>query len=125
MASQNIEFKTQKPNPERAGVTDIDPKEVWEKRADLTIIDVRRPEEFTGPLGHIPGAKMIVLDTLPDHMEEIPKDKPVVFVCLGGGRSARACEFALEEGYSSVYNMKGGMNAWTADALTVEGKSGN
>ncbi|MGZ6479771.1 MAG: rhodanese-like domain-containing protein [Bdellovibrionales bacterium] len=123
MPSQTVEFKTQKSNPDFPEVLDIDPQEVWEKRALLTIIDVRRPDEFTGPMGHIPGAKLIVLDTLPDHMDEIPKDKPVVFVCAAGGRSARACEFAVEEGYLNTFNMKGGMSAWTKQALEVEGKS--
>jgi rhodanese-related sulfurtransferase len=123
MPSQNVEFKTRKDNPERPGVADIDPTEVWEKRSQIEIIDVRRPDEWSGPMGHIPGAKHIVLDTLPDHMDQIPKDKPVIFVCAAGGRSSRACEFALEEGYTNIYNMKGGMSAWTQHALTVEGKS--
>ena len=48
MASQTVEFKTQKANPERKGVTDIDPSEVWENRGLVQIIDVRRPDEFAG-----------------------------------------------------------------------------
>jgi hydroxyacylglutathione hydrolase len=105
------------------GVIDIDPQEVWEKRSEIVIVDVRRPNEFTGPMGHIPGAKHIVLDTLPDNMDEVPKDTPVVFVCALGGRSGRACAFAIEEGYINTYNMKGGMTAWTQAGLTTEGKS--
>jgi hydroxyacylglutathione hydrolase len=123
MASQNVEFKTQKNNPDLPGVIDLDPQEVWEKREQIAIIDVRRPDEFTGPMGHIPGARHIVLDTLPDHMEQIPKDKPVIFVCALGGRSGRACEFVIEEGYTNAFNMKGGMNAWTKQGLQSEGKS--
>jgi rhodanese-related sulfurtransferase len=120
MASQTVQFESQKNNPDIAGVADIDPQDVWKNRAQIAIIDVRRPDEFNGKMGHIPGAEMVVLDTLPDQMDRIPKDKPVVFVCALGGRSARACAFALEEGYTNVYNMKGGMTAWTNLKLEVE-----
>jgi hydroxyacylglutathione hydrolase len=123
MASQLVEFKSKEKSPDLPGVEDIDPKELWDKRADVVIIDVRRPDEFEGELGHIPGAKMIVLDTLPDHMDEIPEDKTVVFVCRSGGRSGRAVAFAKEEGLEHVFNMKGGMLAWNALNLQVEGRA--
>jgi rhodanese-related sulfurtransferase len=121
--SQYIEFASLKPNPDMPGVPDIDPQDVWKNRGDIAIVDVRRPDEFTGELGHIPGAQHVVLDTLPMRLAEIPRDKSVVFVCLSGGRSSRACSFALEQGLDHVYNMKGGMKAWTQLALAVEGKS--
>lgn len=123
MASQFVAFETQKQNPDVPGIADIDPQEVWKNRAQIAIIDVRRPDEFSGNMGHIPGAQLVVLDTLPMRMEEIPKDKSVVFVCAVGGRSARACAFAVEQGFTNVFNMKGGMTAWTQLALEVEGKS--
>lgn len=122
MASQIVQFTSKKANPDNPGVEDIDPKELWEKRDQVAIIDVRRPEEFTGELGHIPGAKLIVLDTLPDHMDEIPKDKTIVFVCRSGGRSGRAVAFAHEEGLTSAYNMKGGMLLWNDLKMQVEGR---
>jgi len=120
---QYVEFATSKPNPEMPGVHDIDPQDVWKNRGNIAIVDVRRPDEFIGELGHIPGAQHVVLDTLPMRLAEIPKDKTVVFVCLSGGRSGRACSFALEQGLDHVYNMKGGMKAWTQLSLEVEGKS--
>src|SRR3954451_7145832 len=104
MPSQNLEFQSRRHNPELEGVIDIEPSEVWEKRSSIAIVDVRRPDEFTGPHGHIPGAIHIILDTLPDHLDDIPSDKPVVFVCAAGARSGRACAFALHEGLTNVYN---------------------
>lgn len=121
--SQFVQFSTLQSNNDLPGVQDIDPTEVWEKKSDIAVIDVRQPEEFTGELGHIPGAQHLVLGTLPERLDEIPKDKSVVFVCLAGGRSARACAYASSQGFTNVFNMKGGMNAWTQLALTVEGKS--
>lgn len=123
MASQLVSFETKTKSPDNPGVEDIDPKELWEKREQVFIIDVRRPDEFEGELGHIPGAKHIVLDTLPDRMDEIPADKTVVFVCKSGGRSGRAAAFAKEEGLENVFNMKGGMLAWNQLNFQVEGRS--
>lgn len=114
------EFKNKLSNPDVPGVTDVTPDEVLEKKDQICLIDVRRPDEFHGELGHIPGAAHIVLDTLPDNMEQMPRDKTIVFVCRSGGRSARAVVFAKEEGYEHVYNMKGGMLLWNEKQFKTE-----
>jgi hydroxyacylglutathione hydrolase len=123
MASQLVNFKSKQASPDVPDVEDIDPKELWDKRSEVMIIDVRRPDEWEGDLGHIPGAHHIVLDTLPDRFSEIPADKTVVFVCKSGGRSGRATAFAKEQGLEHVFNMKGGMMAWNQLNLEVEGRS--
>ncbi len=110
--SVKVQFKTQEANLHYDQVLDVDPQEVNEKKEEVVLIDVRQPEEFTGELGHIPGAKLIVLDTLPEKLNLVPKDKTVVIVCRSGGRSARAAEFMQTQGYKDVYNMKGGMILW-------------
>lgn len=122
MASQTVQFTSKKPNPENPGVEDIDPKELWEKRDKVVIVDVRRPDEYTGELGHIAGSQLMVLDTLPERLQELPKDKTVVFVCRSGGRSGRAASFAKAEGMDTVFNMKGGMLLWNELKLQVEGR---
>lgn len=117
------QFRTKVKNPENPGVEDIDPKELWEQRQNVAIVDVRRPDEFTGELGHVPGAQLIVLDTLPQHLHELPTDKTVVFVCRSGGRSGKASAFAHENGLKNTYNMKGGMLLWNQLGLQVEGRN--
>jgi hydroxyacylglutathione hydrolase len=109
---KNIIFESKEDNLHFEGVLDIDARELNDKKEEVCLIDVRQPDEFIGDLGHIPGAKLIVLDTLPDRMNEIPKDQPVVFVCRSGGRSARAAAHAFEQGYKNIYNLKGGMILW-------------
>jgi rhodanese-related sulfurtransferase len=123
MPRQTVEFKSKSANPEVPGVLDVDPKEVWAQRGDLTIIDVRRPDEFTGELGHVPGAEHIVLDTLPQFLDQIPKDGTVVFVCRSGGRSARASAFVRQHGWSNTLNMRGGMLLWNELGMEVEGRN--
>ena len=123
MASQFVQFSTKQNNPEIPGVDDIDPKELWEQKDHVVIVDVRRPDEYTGELGHVPGAELMVLDSVPHRLSELPKDQTVVFVCRSGGRSARATAYARENGYTSVYNMKGGMLLWNQFGLEVEGRN--
>ena len=70
-----MEFETVEDNIHYDGVKDINVLEVSKKLSELFLVDVRQPEEFTGDLGHIPGAQLIVLDTLEDNFDKIPKDK--------------------------------------------------
>ncbi|MEE9354271.1 MAG: methyl-accepting chemotaxis protein [Methylococcaceae bacterium] len=85
--------------------------------SDLTgmkIIDVRRPDEFNGDLGHIQGAQLICLqDNFENRIHQLNKEQPHLFVCRSGGRSARAARMALANGFKQVYNLEGGMLAWS------------
>lgn len=106
-------------NPDFEGVLDVTPDDVA-KSSGAKIVDVREPAEYVGELGHIAGAELIVLQTLPDHLDRLPKDKPVVFICRSGVRSARAAAFAQANGFTQVYNMKGGMLLWNSMGLPTE-----
>jgi hydroxyacylglutathione hydrolase len=123
MASQLVPFSTKQNNPDIPGVEDIDPQELWKQKDQVVIVDVRRPDEYTGELGHIPGAQLMVLDSIPQRLSELPKDQTVVFVCRSGGRSGRATAYARDNGFTSVYNMKGGMLLWNQQGLKVEGRN--
>ena len=115
-----MEFTSNSANPNFPGVIDLDPKEVLSTQGKATLIDVRRPDEYTGELGHIAGTTLLTLDQLPMKIGSIPKDKPVIFVCRSGGRSAQATVFAMENGFTDVYNMRGGMLLWNEYGLKTE-----
>lgn len=100
-------------------IQDIDPAELRSKKTQVRIIDVRRPDEWTGELGHIAEASLITLDTLPQRIGELDKNDTIVFVCKSGGRSAQATAFAKQNGFNSVYNMAGGMLAWNENNFEV------
>lgn len=117
-----IELHSQS-NPQNPSVRDVEPTDVAKNLQALAIIDVRRPDEFTGELGHIAQAELIVLDTLPQQWDEIPKDKTVIFVCRSGNRSGHAAAFAMEQGMTNVFNMRGGMLLWNELGLEVTGKN--
>jgi rhodanese-related sulfurtransferase len=110
-------------NPQIPGVWDIEPEELLQRKKDSVIVDVRRSEERTSELGHIQDSIWIQLDFLSDRVNELPKDKDVVFVCRSGGRSAMATKIALESGFSKVYNMRGGMILWNESGFPVSGKN--
>lgn len=79
----------------------------------ITLIDVRRPEEFTGELSHIPGAKLITLG--PDFdafLKSHNKNDEIVFICRSGARSGHATLQSQAEGYKKCVNLRGGMLLW-------------
>jgi rhodanese-related sulfurtransferase len=82
---------------------------------------VRGETEFNGPLGRIPGARLIPLAQLPDRAGELAKEKPIVAVCRAGGRSAQATVLLGKAGYKKVGNLPGGMLRWRALGLATEG----
>jgi len=74
------------------------------------ILDVRTPEEYES--GHIPGSVLIPIDTLQSTLSNIPKDKTIVVVCRSGNRSATGRDILINNGFSNVTSMAGGMNQW-------------
>jgi glyoxylase-like metal-dependent hydrolase (beta-lactamase superfamily II)/rhodanese-related sulfurtransferase len=106
-----------------AGVWEIDPHGLEEHAPALQILDVREPEEFTGPLGHIKDAILIPLGELAKRAVELSRDRPIVAVCRAGGRSAQATNILQQAGFKDVANLTGGMLRWRAEGHPVEGGS--
>ena len=99
---------------------EISPTDLNKRLGEFKVIDVRRPEEFTGELGHIKGAILATLETdLETYLSKLSKDAAYVFVCKSGGRSGVATDLALKSGFSKVHNMIGGMLAWNAQGFEV------
>ena len=82
---------------------------------------MREADEFNGPLGHVPGARLIPLGTLTKKIDELEKDKPIVAVCRSGARSAQATVLLGKAGFDRVANLSGGMLRWRAQRFSVEG----
>lgn len=80
---------------------------------DFEVIDVRRPEEFIGELGHIPGARLVTLGPdLDQFLLGHEKQSKILFVCRSGARSGQATQMAMSQGFKDVVNMAGGMIRW-------------
>jgi glyoxylase-like metal-dependent hydrolase (beta-lactamase superfamily II)/rhodanese-related sulfurtransferase len=104
-----------------AGIWEIDPRWLEEHLREVQVVDVREPDEFTGPLGHVPGARLVPLKNLLDRARELSKERPIVTVCRSGARSAQASVMLGRAGFDNVANLAGGMLRWRAQRLSVEG----
>jgi sulfur dioxygenase len=103
------------------GILDVEVKDVLESMSKVTLIDVRRPEEYTGELGHIQGAALLTLESdFVKGIEAYDKNQAIVFVCRSGARSSRAAVYALSQGFKEVYNMSGGMIEWNEKGYPTE-----
>lgn len=103
-----------------ATVPQVTPAELSARLAakDVVLVDVRGESEWLG--GHVPAAMHIPLGYLPDRLQEIPADRPVVVQCQAGARSAIAASVLERAGRSAILNLTGGFAAWTAAGFPVE-----
>lgn len=80
------------------------------------VVDVREPGEYRG--GHVPGARLMPLATLPRHLDELPRDRPVYVVCASGHRSGNAADRMCASGVDA-YSVAGGTGAWANSGRPV------
>jgi rhodanese-related sulfurtransferase len=101
------------------GIKEVDAQDLQRMQAagEVMLVDVRTEAEFAA--GAIAGAKFLPLHMLPLAGDQIPTDKPVVFYCRSGARSAQACAFMTTKGYDNVYNLQGGVMAWARAGLAL------
>jgi glyoxylase-like metal-dependent hydrolase (beta-lactamase superfamily II)/rhodanese-related sulfurtransferase len=104
-----------------AGLPELTAAWVASERQRLTILDVRSPEELSGPDGRIEGSLNIPLPELEARRGDIPADRPVVVVCHAGSRSALATQQLLKDGFSQVANLRGGLVRWSAEGYPLIG----
>lgn len=91
----------------------------WIDSGEAVIIDVREPAEHTAQ--KIEGAKLIPLSTISKQQLPAPNGKKLVLHCGSGKRSTNACQKLLEEDPDlEVYNLEGGISAWSASGNDVE-----
>lgn len=90
---------------------DITPSQLDTLGTEVRRIDVREPDEYTGPLGHLPGAELVPLSTLEAAAVSWPREAPLLLICRSGGRSAKAAQALARQGFRHLYNLAGGMLA--------------
>jgi rhodanese-related sulfurtransferase len=98
----------------------IFPRELGSLPLSARRIDVREPVEFGGTLGHLPHSELVPLATLAEASAGWPRAEPLLLVCRSGARSLKAAQLLAERGFTSLYNLEGGMLAVNEAALPVE-----
>lgn len=113
-----VAFRIENPN-EPATVKQMTAQELKQRLDDaraagksVELFDVRTPGERAQ--ASIPGSRLLD-DEGRAHLEKLPKDTTVVFHCHHGGRSQAAAEHTLKSGFTTVYNVAGGIDAWSKD----------
>ncbi len=79
----------------------------------LSVVDVREPREYR--VQHIDPSINIPVSQLPARLTELPRDRPLVFVCRSGSRSQTACALASRAGVTSIAHLEGGLLAWARE----------
>jgi rhodanese-related sulfurtransferase len=88
---------------------------------NVLLVDVRQPEEFIAPPGHLPGAINVPLGTLAGRTGELAaRRRSIVLVCKTDRRSARAAAELLAAGVSDVAVLRDGADGWHARGLALE-----
>ncbi|MEI6404748.1 MAG: rhodanese-like domain-containing protein [Actinomycetes bacterium] len=95
---------------------EIDASELVALLGSALIVDVREPDEFRS--GHVEGAVLMPLSTVPVRMTELDHDQTYFVICEAGGRSAKACEFLEKQGYD-VINVAGGTGFFRSTGLPL------
>ncbi|MFN7470579.1 MAG: rhodanese-like domain-containing protein [Roseiflexaceae bacterium] len=88
-------------------------------KTDIFVLDVRTPEEYTQD-GHVKGSTLIPLPELATRLAEIPKDRPIAAFCRSGNRSKVAQDLLIQNGFTNVTNVIGGIGAWRNANLPTE-----
>ena len=87
------------------------------QRGDLFLLDVRTPGEYQQ--ARLDGARLIPIDQFAKRLAEVPKDRPVLVYCAVGSRSAQVVSYLARQGYPEIYNLYGGIYAWSQKGLPV------
>ncbi|UCD65505.1 MAG: rhodanese-like domain-containing protein [Deltaproteobacteria bacterium] len=109
LEQQHPLFKTITPN---------EAKNLIEKRKDLLLIDVRGQDELDE--GYIAGSTLMPLWDIIKGTQRPPQNKPILLICAVGGRSLALGQLMSKNGWSEVYNLKGGISAWKEAKLPLK-----
>ena len=93
-------------------------RELAELPADTIRIDVRTHDEYK--LGTIPGFINIPVDELREHLDELPKEKPIVVTCAVGLHGYLAYRILVQNGFKHVRNLSGGYKTWSVATAPIK-----
>jgi adenylyltransferase/sulfurtransferase len=94
----------------------ITPREFGERvreGEDLLLVDVREPEEYE--LARVEGARLLPLSLFNEWAPTLDPERPAVFICHHGIRSAQVCAYLARQGFAKTYNLAGGIDRWSTE----------
>ncbi len=88
-------------------------KQWVEDGKDIHFLDIREPGEVRG--GVVANCQWIPMNSVPDRLDEVPRDKTLVVYCAAGARSYGVTHWLREQGLEDVWSLVGGIGAWLAE----------
>jgi adenylyltransferase/sulfurtransferase len=88
-------------------------KQKMDARETFMLVDVREPYEYE--IARIEGSRLIPLGELEMHVSDLPRTGTLVLQCHSGGRSEQATRLLQEAGFENVFNLEGGIDAWSIE----------
>ena len=100
-----------------ADIREITPKE-FESRwgvpaSGITLLDVRETWEVA--TAQVEGSIHLSMNQIPSRLAELDPNAPMVVLCHGGTRSLQVAQYLAGQGFAEVYNLTGGIDAWSRD----------
>lgn len=105
---------------EKTDIIDIEEFKTYLNRDDVQVIDLRNSTEYNS--GHIAGVPQVFIGTLPQNLDKISSEKPLVIHCQSGDRATIGYSLLKKFGYKNVKNYSGSMNEWLKLGNPVETK---
>jgi phage shock protein E len=109
-------------SPKATPSIEISPAQAYAKfQQGAFFLDVRSQEEWDQ--FHVEGSTLIPLDLLQSRLNELPKGKDIVVICLSGHRSLSGTTILQQAGFTRVFCLSGGLQAWIAADYPIQGTS--
>jgi rhodanese-related sulfurtransferase len=99
--------------PELTPTDFVDRWPLESRDGEVVLLDVREPEELE--LACLEGVVHIPMNEIPARLDELDRAKTVTVICHGGGRSMRVAAFLMTQGFDRVFNLRGGIDAWSRE----------
>ncbi len=109
----------------RPSLPEISPQELKQKldeNESVFLLDVREQSEYD--IVHIEGARLVPLNTLPHHIDNLPSDQEIVVYCHHGQRSLYATAYLHQNGFTDAKNLTGGIDQWAVEIDTTLNRYG-
>ena len=81
--------------------------------SEILLLDIREPHELE--VARLSDVLHIPLNDVPGRAAELPRDKDIVIMCHHGRRSGRLCAYLMEQGFTNVVNLRGGIDAYALE----------
>lgn len=107
------------------GVQHVSPREAYESllSGDALLIDVREELEVISSAVDAENSFWFPMSTIVERYHQIPADRTILIICTHGERSSKIVNLLKVQGFTSVYNVDGGLEAWEKEGLPMSGGS--